>query len=128
MKASAAKGSFSSQLRTTSAPVRGSVPVTGGTSSGLGRKSSTASSMGWMPLFLRADPHRTGMIRAASVPARIALTIRSGATGSPSRKLWAISSSRSARDSIRRSCQVAASADSSDGISPTSIWSPRSLP
>src|SRR5213595_1411999 len=52
------------------------MPVTGGTSSGLGRKSSTASSIGWMPLFLSADPHRTGMIRAASVPARSAVTIR----------------------------------------------------
>ena len=32
----------------------------------------TASSMGWMPLFFSADPHRTGTILYSSVPARSA--------------------------------------------------------
>ncbi len=43
-------------------------PAVGGTSSGLGRKSTTASSMGWTPLFLKADPHSTGTTMFSMVP------------------------------------------------------------
>jgi hypothetical protein len=42
-------------LRTTSLPLL-SMPLIGGTSSGDGRKSTTASSSGCTPLFLKADP------------------------------------------------------------------------
>ena len=46
-----------------SSPVRGSMPVMAGTSSGDGRYATTASSIGWTPLFLSAEPVSTGMMR-----------------------------------------------------------------
>ena len=48
------------------------MPSAGGMSSGLGRKSTTASSMGWTPLFLKAEPQRIGTKSNASVPLRMA--------------------------------------------------------
>src|SRR3712207_2598380 len=80
LNASALNGSSSEALRTdsrSSPPLTGSTPVTGGTSSGLGRKSMTASSSGCTPLFLKDEPHRTGVIWLESVAARIAATRRS---------------------------------------------------
>jgi len=60
LKASAEKGSASSGRRTIGAPDVGSTPIIGGTSSGLGRKSTTASSSGCTPLFLNDAPQRDG--------------------------------------------------------------------
>src|SRR5215467_5970610 len=57
LKASSAIGSLSDGLRSTSLPLR-STPFTAGTSSGEGRKSTTASRSGCTPLFLNAEPHR----------------------------------------------------------------------
>ena len=37
-----------------------------------------ASSSGWTPLFLNAEPHRTGVIERSSVQARIAARRRRG--------------------------------------------------
>ena len=50
------------------------MPSTGGTSSGLGRKSITASSSGCTPLFLKDEPHSTGVSLISSVALRIAAT------------------------------------------------------
>ena len=65
----------------------GLVPWVGGMSSGLGRKSMTASSIGWTPLFLNAEPHRIGTKSNASVPARSATLISSSVTSSPAEVL-----------------------------------------
>ena len=55
------------------------MPLIDGTSSGDGRKSTTASSSGWTPLFLKADPQITGT-NAASLPRTELLTrLRSAA-------------------------------------------------
>ena len=62
LKAKAANGSLSDGRRFTSCPVFGSIPVTDSTSSGDGRKSTTPSNSCWTPLFLKADPHRIGVI------------------------------------------------------------------
>ncbi len=66
LKASAAKGPLSSAGRSasvgSSSPLpAGTRPVTGGTSSGEGRSSTTASSSGCTPLFLNEEPQRTGV-------------------------------------------------------------------
>ena len=59
LKASAANGSERSARRSTRVAVEVDA-VDRGTSSGDGRKSITASSSGCTPLFLKAEPHRTG--------------------------------------------------------------------
>ena len=56
----AARSIWFAVLSSGSAALSGSVPVMDGTSSGDGRKSTTASSSGWTPLFLNADPQMTG--------------------------------------------------------------------
>ena len=56
----AESGSLSSTVRTSSCVGPGLRPIVGGTSSGDGRYSMTASSIGWTPLFFRAEPVRTG--------------------------------------------------------------------
>ena len=73
LKASAENGAESSAGRSSSSMPLTSMPVIGGRSTGLGRKSTTASSMGCTPLFLNADPHSTGTTWLAMVPARSAL-------------------------------------------------------
>ncbi len=80
LKASALKGSSSAGRRESSCSVRGSIPCTAGTSSGLGRKSITASSSGCTPLFLKAEPSRTGVTEMSSVAARSARFSISGVT------------------------------------------------
>ena len=75
----------------------------------------TASSMGWMPLFLSADPVSTGMMRFWSVPRRRPRRISSTVSSSPSRYLWVSSSSISATASIIAARCFSASARSSVG-------------
>ncbi len=72
LKASALNGSSRAGRRESSCSVRGSIPCTAGTSSGLGRKSITASSSGCTPLFLKAEPSSTGVTEVSSVAARSA--------------------------------------------------------
>ncbi len=60
LKASMEKGSLSVGLRTISAPESGSTPLIASRSTGEGRKSTTASSKGCTPLFLKAEPQNTG--------------------------------------------------------------------
>ncbi len=64
-------GSSSELLRVISVSPSTSMPFTSGTSSGDGRKSTTASSIGCTPLFLKAEPHSTGTKLPAMVPLRI---------------------------------------------------------
>ena len=62
-----------------------SCPWTGGMSSGLGRKSTIASSIGWTPLFLKALPHSTG-VRLPAMVARLIAAMSCSSPGSvPSR-------------------------------------------
>src|SRR3990170_4114775 len=56
------------------------MPVTGGMSTGDGRKLTTASSSCCTPLFLKAAPQSIGTHLNASVPLRSALLISSGVT------------------------------------------------
>ena len=61
LNASAANGAFVVGLAVDDPRRRaGWCPCAGGMSSGLGRKSTTASSIGWTPLFLNAEPHSIG--------------------------------------------------------------------
>src|SRR4249919_33799 len=62
LNASAENGASSDAGRSmiVSSALSGSMPAMDGTSSGDGRKSTTASSSGWTPLFLNADPQMTG--------------------------------------------------------------------
>ena len=97
LKASAENGSSSDAWRTaarsSSSPLTGSWPSTGGTSSGEGRKSITASSSGCTPLFLKDEPHSTGVILISSVALRMALTRRSFGISCSSRIISSSSSS-----------------------------------
>ena len=63
------KGSLSSGWRTTGSPA-GVSPWTAGMSAGDGRKSTTASSRGCTPLFLKALPQKTGTILPSTTPVR----------------------------------------------------------
>ena len=88
LNASAANGSESSALRVagrSSPPLTVSMPSIGGTSSGLGRKSITASSSGCTPLFLNDEPHSTGVSLISSVALRIAAISRSDGISASSR-------------------------------------------
>ena len=71
LKARPENGSSSEHLRTNSSSVPGFVPVTAATSIGDGRKSTTASSIGCTPLFLKAAPHSTGTNVLVIVPLRM---------------------------------------------------------
>ena len=55
------------------------MPVTGGMSSGDGRKSTTASSSGCTPLFLNAEPQMTGTNAAFSLRTDSIVRLRSAA-------------------------------------------------
>ena len=89
LNASAASGSSSLARRDagrgSSSPLTISTPSTGGTSSGEGRYSMTASSSGCTPLFLNDEPHSTGVNSIASVALRIACLRRSGEISASSR-------------------------------------------
>ena len=96
LNASALNGSESSAWRwasRSSPPRTGSRPVTGGTSSGDGRYAMTASSSGCTPLFLKLDPHSTGVSWLESVAARIALIRRGTGISCSSRIISTRSSS-----------------------------------
>ncbi|MNW54255.1 hypothetical protein D3C74_318490 [compost metagenome] len=56
----------------------------------------TASSMGWTPLFLNAEPHRTGKASPETVSLRIADLISAIVSSSPLRYFSRSSSSASA--------------------------------
>jgi len=98
LNASALKGALSDVLRVTSSPF-GFTPLTSGTSSGPGRKSTTASRICWTPLFLKAVPRMTGKNFISRVPLRMPFTSSSFVSGWPSRYLRMRSSSTSATDS-----------------------------
>ena len=84
LKASAANGSASPVLRSTTSSELGLTPWIGGTSSGDGRKSTTASSSGCTPLFLNAEPQITGTSLWASVPLRMQrLSVASSGSSPP---------------------------------------------
>ena len=87
---------------------------------GEGRKSTTASSMGWTPLFLNAVPHSTGLILLAIVARRMPAMSSSVVGSSPSRYFSMSSSSFSAAVSRRRSRHSRASSAWSAGMSTTS--------
>ena len=72
-----------------------------------------ASSSGWTPLFLNAEPHSSGVIERSSVAARIAAFSASSETGWSSRNASMISSSWSATASISLCRYSAASSPSS---------------
>ena len=60
LNANAENGSLSSNFLSISSLVLGFVPLIDPMSLGLGKKSTTASSKGWTPLFLNAEPVNTG--------------------------------------------------------------------
>ena len=74
LKANAENGSLSVGRRKTSLFVLGSIPWTGGMSSGEGRYSTTASKSCCTPLFLKAEPHKTGVTFMAIAAARTETT------------------------------------------------------
>lgn len=88
-----------------------------GMSSGDGRYSTTASSMGCTPLFLNAEPVSTGFALPAIVARRMPALISSIESSSPSRYFSMISSSFSASVSRSVERQSSASSCSSAGIS-----------
>ena len=85
LKASALNGAVSLVSRVMSAPVLGSLPCTGGMSSGEGSKSTTASSSGCTPLCLKAEPQSTGNSFRAMQPFRRAASSSASDGSFPSR-------------------------------------------
>ena len=125
LKASAANGSVMSGCRSmtvVSSPT--AWPLIAGTSTGLGRKSTIASSIGCTPLFLNALPHITGVTALAMVARRIAATSCSSLGSLPSRYSSIISSSFSAMVSISLSRQSRAASAWSSGMDTMSYVSP----
>ena len=125
LKASAENGASASGLRSTtvfSSPT--AWPWTAGMSTGLGRKSTIASSMGWTPLFLNAVPHSTGFSAPVMVARLMAATSCSSVGSVPSRYSSIISSSFSAIVSSSRSRHSRAASTWSSGIPTTSYLSP----
>ncbi|VCQ35218.1 Uncharacterised protein [Burkholderia pseudomallei] len=103
--------SSSEAWRSAASPLSSS-PLTGGMSTGDGRKSITASSMRCTPLFLNAVPHSIGWISHAIVRSRSALTMSASGRSPSSRYLFIRSSLASAAASTifsRHSWQVSAS-------------------
>ena len=84
LKARAENGASSAVCRVTSSPP-GLMPVTAGTSTGDGRKSTMASMSGCTPLFLKAEPHITGVMLMSSVAWRMTSRMCSAVISSPSR-------------------------------------------
>jgi hypothetical protein len=78
-------GSSSELLRVISWSESTATPFMSGTSSGDGRKSTTASSIGCTPLFLKAEPHSTGTKAPLLVPLRISFLSVSTSGCLPSR-------------------------------------------
>ena len=125
LKASAANGSAGSACRSITASSSPTLwPLIAGMSTGLGRKSTIASSIGWTPLFLNALPHRTGVTPPAMVARRIAAMSCSTSGSVPSRYSSIISSSFSEMVSISRSRHSRAASRWSSGIATMSYLSP----
>ena len=84
--------------------------------------------MGWTPLFLNAEPHRTAVTVASVVECRIARRMpafsSASVSSSPSRYFSMIASSWSASDSSSRVRHSAARSAYSAGMSTTSNLSP----
>ncbi len=97
-----------------------SMPVAAGMSSGDGRKSTTASSIGWTPLFLKAEPHSTGTNENDSVPLRMARRMSSGESSSSDRYFSMRSSSSVATMSSILARHSSAWASNSAGIGTSS--------
>ncbi len=88
LKARPANGWLSSAERAmsrVSVSSPGLKPMYGGTSSGVGRKSITAFSIGCTPLFLNAEPQSTGTNFIASVPLRTSARRVATSGSAPSR-------------------------------------------
>ena len=102
LKARAENGSLSSAWRSSSS-IALDVHAPGGrdVDRGLGRKSTTASSMGWTPLFLKAEPHSTGTTWLAMVALRRARVRSSAVISSSPRNFSVMRSSKLDRVSIR---------------------------
>ena len=129
LNANADNGSLSSAfLCITFSSSDGSTPLMGGISSGDGRYLTTASSSSWTPLFLKADPHKTGTISRLIVCFLIASIILSLSMLFPSRKSSIIDSSWSDKCSIKLSLASSASALISSGISVNSNLAPKDSP
>ena len=119
LKASPEKGASSEQGRVSATSASSwEVPLTGGRSSGEGRYDTTASSRGWTPLFLKADPHRTGTKAPAMVPLRMRARRASTSGSTPSRYASIAASSWSTAASTSFSRHSAAWAAYSAGMSP----------
>ncbi len=86
----------------------------------------TASSMGCTPLFLKADPHRTGTTAAASVAVRRARRRSTAVMGSSARYFSMMVSSKLETTSISWWRASSASAARSSGMSRVCHSSPMS--
>lgn len=76
LKAKAANGSLESALRVrTVSSLFTSLPSTSGTSNGDGKYSTTPSNTTWTPLFLNAEPQKTGYACDETVNARTLLDL-----------------------------------------------------
>ncbi len=102
------------------------MPFTGGRSAGLGRNWMTASSRGWTPLFLNAEPSSTGTISPAMVALRMAARSSSSEISSSSRNFIMRSSSAVATVSTSSARYSAAWSARSAGMSTSSQLAPRS--
>ena len=78
-------GSLSEALRVIGSSEPTLTPLIAGTSVGAGRKSTTASSSGCTPLFLKAEPHKMGTKVPAIVPLRMQRFSVSASGSSPPR-------------------------------------------
>ena len=110
MNANAENASSSEGCLSIGASVLGSIPFTEPTSKGEGMYATTASSKGWIPLFLNAVPHNTGTITPLIVAILIAFFISSSVISSPPKYFSINSSSVSTTDSSM--CSLAAWASS----------------
>ena len=121
LKASAENGSDGSACRSISvSSLPTAWPLIDGMSTGLGRKSTIASSIGCTPLFLNALPHITGVTPLAMVARRIAAMSCSVSGSVPSRYSSIISSSFSAMVSTSLSRHSRAASAWSSGMGTTS--------
>ncbi len=130
LKASAANGASSSAGRVaglpSGSPLTGSTPDTASTCSGDGNSETIASSSGCTPLFLKAEPQRTGVIERSSVAFLSAAQIRSSGISFSSRYISMSSSSASAQASIIVARASATASSISAGTSVMSNSVPRS--
>mmetsp|Transcript_25455 Transcript_25455/g.83771 ORF Transcript_25455/g.83771 Transcript_25455/m.83771 type:complete len:253 (-) Transcript_25455:337-1095(-) len=126
LKASATSGSSGLPLRTTGASSFERSSAVFSTSSGLGRYLTTPSRRCCTPLFLNAEPTKTGAKASEIVARRIAASSCSPVGSSPSRKSSASSSSQSATASMSSLRWLSLCSFKPSGISSYTIFSPRS--